>query len=198
MRSLKTLLTVIGAVTVLVLASNTLALAATGHALILGKKNTANKITKLKRTTEGPALKLKTTSPSASPLVVNGKGKVANLNADKIDGKDSSAFAPSSLSGQVSSIADNTPIAVGFINANGSIASSRGVSASTWNAALSRYDITLTGVSYFYSNFATTVTPICPNVAVRTSSAGDNLLVQVHSAGAASQCGFAFSVVELP
>ena len=94
MRSLKTLLTVVGAVTVLVLASNTLALAATGHALILGKKNTANKMTKLKRTTAGPALKLKTTSSSATPLKVNGRGKVANLNADLLDGKDSTEFAP--------------------------------------------------------------------------------------------------------
>ena len=94
MRSLKTLLTVIGAVTVLVLASNTLALAATGHALILGKKNTANKITKLNRTTAGPALKIKTTSSSAAPLKVNGAGKVTNLNADSVDGKSASAFEP--------------------------------------------------------------------------------------------------------
>jgi FlaG/FlaF family flagellin (archaellin) len=98
MRSLKTLLTVIGAVTVLVLAGNTVALAATGHSFILGQTNKANKITTLKRTTAGSALQVKTTSSSAAPLVVNGKGKVANLNADSVDGYDSSALRTSTYS----------------------------------------------------------------------------------------------------
>jgi len=88
MRHLKTLLTVLGAVTVLVLAGNTIVLAATGNALLLGKSNSANNITAVTRTTAGSALKLQTTSTSP-PLIVNGKGKVANLNADKVDGLDS-------------------------------------------------------------------------------------------------------------
>ena len=95
MRSkVSTLLTVIGAVTVLVLASNTVALATTGHSFILGKANSANKITSLTRTTAGPALKVVTKSSANPPLTVNGKGKVANLNADLLDGLSSSAFAP--------------------------------------------------------------------------------------------------------
>jgi hypothetical protein len=92
MRSFKTLLTVIGAVTVLVLASNTVALAATGHSFVLGKTNKANKVTVLKRTTAGPALNLRTTSSNAAPLVLNGKGKVANLNADTVDGLHATAL----------------------------------------------------------------------------------------------------------
>jgi hypothetical protein len=92
MHRLKTLLTVIGAITVLVLAGNTVTYAATGGKFILGFTNKANKATTLKRTTSGPALQLTTTSGSNAPLVVNGKGKVANLNADSLDGKDSSAF----------------------------------------------------------------------------------------------------------
>jgi len=92
MRSLKTLLTVIGAVTVLVLAGNTVALAATGHALILGKTNKASKATTLKRTTSGAALNLHTKSSASAPMSVNGTGKVANLNADTLDGLDSSAL----------------------------------------------------------------------------------------------------------
>jgi len=88
MRHLKTVLTVLGAVTVLVLAGNTIVLAATGNALLLGKSNSADNITAVTRTTAGSALKLQTTSTSP-PLTVNGKGKVANLNADKVDGLDS-------------------------------------------------------------------------------------------------------------
>ena len=89
MRSkVSTLLTVIGAVTVLVLATNSISLAATGKAFILGKSNSANRITALTRTTAGPALKVVTKSSANPPLTVNGKGKVVNLNADKVDGFD--------------------------------------------------------------------------------------------------------------
>jgi hypothetical protein len=94
MRSFKTILTVVGAVTVLVLAANTVAYAATGGKFILGKTNKANKVSTLKRTTNGSALNLITKSSSNAPLSTNGKGKVANLNADMLDGKDSTAFAP--------------------------------------------------------------------------------------------------------
>ncbi|MET3962220.1 hypothetical protein ABIE44_002154 [Marmoricola sp. OAE513] len=83
-------LTVIGAVTVLVLAANTVALATTGSALIAGKTTTAGKATTVKRTTSGTAFKVKTKKSSNSPFAVNGRGRVANLNADLVDGLDSS------------------------------------------------------------------------------------------------------------
>jgi len=88
-KRLTTLLTVIGAVTVLVLAANTVALATTGKALIAGKTNTSTTITTLQRTATGSALQLKTLKTTSSPLVVNGTGKVTHLNADKVDGLDS-------------------------------------------------------------------------------------------------------------
>lgn len=94
MRYLKTTLTVIGAVTVLVLAGNTVALATTGHALLLGKSNTANTITSISRTTAGTALAVKTKTSLSPPLKVNGVGKVTNLNADRVDGKNAADFAP--------------------------------------------------------------------------------------------------------
>ncbi|HET6154258.1 MAG TPA: hypothetical protein VFE15_15045 [Marmoricola sp.] len=93
MRSkLLSLLTVIGAITVLVLAGNTVALAANGHGFLLGKSNTAKSTTTLVRTKPGPALTVKTKSSSNPPFAVNGKGKVANLNADKVDGLDAAAL----------------------------------------------------------------------------------------------------------
>lgn len=87
MRTFRTLLSVIGAVTVLVLAGNTVALATTGHSFILGKANKAHKVTTLKRTTNGPALKVVTKTPTQAPFAVNGRGKVVSLNADLVDGK---------------------------------------------------------------------------------------------------------------
>jgi hypothetical protein len=96
MQKLKTFLTVIGAVTILVLAANTAVYAATGGKFILGKVNKANTVSTLKRTTNGPALNLTTKSSASAPLSTNATGKVGNLNADRLDGYDSSALRPSS------------------------------------------------------------------------------------------------------
>lgn len=93
MRHFKSVLTVLGAVTVLVLAGNTISLAATGHAFILGTKNTASTITTLTKTTNGPALKLGVKRATNPPFSTNGTGKVVNLNADKLDGLDSTQVA---------------------------------------------------------------------------------------------------------
>jgi hypothetical protein len=92
MQKLKTFLTVIGAVTILVLAANTAVYAATGGKFILGQTNKANKASVLKRTTNGPALNLTTKTSGSAPLSTNGRGRVANLNADLVDGFDSSAL----------------------------------------------------------------------------------------------------------
>lgn len=118
MQKLKTFLTVIGAVTVLVLAANSAVYAATGGKFILGKTNKAGAASTLKRTTSGTALNLVTKSSSNAPLSVNGKGKVTNLNADTVDGLDSSALRnhsyvfTSSFSGK-SSVTFNLPVPAG-------------------------------------------------------------------------------------
>lgn len=92
MRHLKTTFAVIGAATVLVLAGNTVVLAATGQALLLGKSNSANNVTAVSRTTSGSVMKLQSATSSSPPLTVNGTGKVTNLNADKVDGLDSTSL----------------------------------------------------------------------------------------------------------
>ncbi|HET6154257.1 MAG TPA: hypothetical protein VFE15_15040 [Marmoricola sp.] len=188
MRSkLLSLLTVIGAVTVLVLASNTVALAATGHSFLLGKTNKANKTTTLSRTTAGAALTVKTKSSTNPPFVVNGTGKVTHLNADSLDGKDSTAFA------SVGAL----PVAYGYIEGgaggiNPSIASgSKGVSAVSWDAADSRYVIALTGQNYIYDHYATVVTGTCGNQTANGSSVDGDLLVAFTSPQTCA-AGFAF------
>lgn len=96
--------TVLAVVVALVLVMAPAALAANGKPLILGKaSNVATKVTGLigkvasgpallvKNPNGGPALGLqvKTGKP---PMKVNSDALVANLNADKLDGKDSSSF----------------------------------------------------------------------------------------------------------
>ncbi|MFA9430042.1 hypothetical protein [Egicoccus sp. AB-alg2] len=70
------------------------AFAATGGTFVLGRKNIAETVTTLSNTT-GPALSLQAPA-GAPPLRVNRSVRVANLNADLLDGKDASTFTPKS------------------------------------------------------------------------------------------------------
>lgn len=89
------LTTVLLTAVLLVGAANLGAFAATGGPLLLGKSNTSDKTTKLKTTGKGAALSLKSKSDEA-PLAVSNDTKVAKLNADSIDGLDSSALRTTS------------------------------------------------------------------------------------------------------
>jgi hypothetical protein len=79
---------------ILILGTDYLSFAATGGSFLLGKSNSAGQTTSLKNTGSGPVLKLSTTHPGTRPpLGVNSKVKVAKLNADLLDGLDSSKLA---------------------------------------------------------------------------------------------------------
>lgn len=77
---------------VLVLAVDYASFAATGQSALLGRVNKANRVTVVERTTAGPALSV-VTRPGSAPLKVNRPIKVANLNADRLDGLDSTRLA---------------------------------------------------------------------------------------------------------
>jgi hypothetical protein len=83
--------------------------AATGGNFILGKSNSASNPTSLSAPVVGKGLQVTNTNTHAgatalglnvaaghAPLTVNSGAKVSNLNADKVDGLDSTAFLPSS------------------------------------------------------------------------------------------------------
>ncbi len=95
----------------LVLGVATTALAGTGIGATfnLGKTNTVNAITKLVGSVAGPSLQIDNNStdaaataldlqvePGKAPMKVNSATQVANLNADKLDGQDASAFMAAS------------------------------------------------------------------------------------------------------
>jgi hypothetical protein len=66
--------------------------AATGDKLVLGHLNTAGQVTTLHNSVSGAALKLVAPNATTPALAVNNKAKVANLNADELDGLDSASF----------------------------------------------------------------------------------------------------------
>ncbi len=88
MRHLKTLASALAIVMVILMATDYIAMAATGKPLILGKVNKSGKTTTVK-SSNGAALSLKTRA-GQPPLVVNQGTKVPNLNADRVDGKSAS------------------------------------------------------------------------------------------------------------
>jgi hypothetical protein len=67
-----------------------MAFARDGGSFLLGARNVAQSVSTLVKQGAGPALSLQV--DSGSPLAVNSSTKVANLNADKLDGKNSSGF----------------------------------------------------------------------------------------------------------
>ena len=86
-----------------------MALAATGGNFILGQPNSASSTTSLTAPVAGKGLQVNNNSTGTgatalglnvasghAPLTVNSGTKVANLNADKLDGKDSTQFLSSS------------------------------------------------------------------------------------------------------
>lgn len=85
---------VVGVVFGVVVGGGGIAVAATGGSFLLGKSNAANHATSLKSTGSGATLSLLASRAGQPPLSVSANsGKATNLNADKLDGLDSSALA---------------------------------------------------------------------------------------------------------
>jgi hypothetical protein len=70
----------------LVLGVATAAFGANGDFFKVGKSNFASAVSVLDKSGAGPALRLLV--DSGAPLAVNSSAMVANLNADKVDGRD--------------------------------------------------------------------------------------------------------------
>ncbi len=107
----------------LVLGLATTALGATGGQFILGQPNDADKPTLLSSTLSraaqsglvvvnkgtGSALHLRVTNTDSPPMKVNSSATVANFSADRLDGKDSTDFAPKVVEGWHEVGATNEP-----------------------------------------------------------------------------------------
>jgi hypothetical protein len=188
MRRMKTLGSGLVVAVVLVTCGDYLAFAATGDSLLLGKVNHSRAVTTIDRTTNGAALKLSTNNPGAAPLVTNGHGRVANLNADQVDGKHAAAFAPIA----------HAPVAAGHVTAGGTLVNGWGVSGVSWDESGKRYLLPLTGGrEASYLDYGVIATPVCADHNVSYASAADILTVTFYNAtGVKFQCGFAFVIVK--
>ncbi|HOY31045.1 MAG TPA: hypothetical protein PKW80_04110 [Bacteroidales bacterium] len=106
-----------------------------------------------------------------------------------------SLFAEKSRTVAASYTNSPLPVAYGFVESSGTLASgTSNISSVTWNATNSRYEITITGESYYFNDYVTIVT-ICGvgQITVETSSVGGKLLVYLYnSAGTKVQSMFQF------
>jgi hypothetical protein len=84
-------ITVLVAVVLLVGAGDVASYATTGHGLLLGKANSSKKATTIARTTAGPAFGFRSRAGSP-PFSVNSGTRVNGLNADRLDGLDSTSL----------------------------------------------------------------------------------------------------------
>lgn len=85
------------------------------------------------------------------------------------------------------------PICGGFVMADASIISGSPNFTCTWNAASSRYEIAISGYTYFYNQFITLVTPCSFKRFVFTNSGSGRLFVYVvDDAGNPAQANFQF------
>lgn len=92
----------------LVLGVASMALGANGDFFKVGRSNVASSVSTLTKSGAGPALSLKV--GRGAPLAVNSQARVANLNADRLDGSDSGAFAASSQFDATQVIRDEGPL----------------------------------------------------------------------------------------
>ncbi len=89
---------VFGLALVLVVGVATMAFGDNGDFFKVGRANFASAVSTLTKSGLGPALSLRV--DSGPPLAVNSGGKVANLNADRLDNMDSRAFGIQMLNSQ--------------------------------------------------------------------------------------------------
>ncbi|OAB78686.1 hypothetical protein [Cochleicola gelatinilyticus] len=137
-------------------------------------------------------LQIPSGSPATSQFIEmqNGSEIVAAVNADGSARFKSVQFEDNS----VQTTAAIGPRAFGFIQSSGNITSGSGNFTVEWVAALNRYEITISGINYFYRNFSTFITTVTSNV-VRsriTSNLGKIVVYLYNASGAPLQGEFQF------
>ncbi len=116
-------------------------------------------------------------------------GSGSGLDADRLDGQHATSFASASHGH------DGLPLAYAVIKSDGTKVSGTANVSSTWNSFYKRYEVTISRVSYFWSNYQTMVTAMygCGNVAPVTGSVSGKLLIHIYNpSGTLVQCDFQF------
>lgn len=123
-------------------------------------------------------------------------GSGSGVDADLLDGQNSSAFAAASHTHA------GLPVAYGTVNSTGAILSGTPNFTVAWNSTQLWYEIVITGESYFYPNYTTLITVLqggaCSTIHPTVGSTnGDTMLVVLtNNSDTRVQCGFQFVTFE--
>ncbi len=124
-----------------------------------------------------------------SIATATGDERMDALTDSDIDANEGVLFAP----------AANNPIAYGVVYSNGSKKSGTANWTSAYNSTYKRYEINITGESYYYLRYATNVTPAGDIRFCRTSSVSGKLLVYCYDKnGGSATSRFGFATFKAP
>jgi len=193
---MKRALTVVACTGVLVVGIDYVSMATTGQSLLLGKTNTANVVTKISNTGAGSALSLTVKSAATAPFTTNGKGKVANLYADRAASADKlggstlaqvrSGIDAATLEGNTAADVSNLGMTWGRVNgANNTFSGPGDVTVS--HAGTGLYCILVTGISS--SGGRITATPDYATDDTQVGTATTQTYVEVDSRGTDCSAG---------
>jgi len=102
---------------------------------------------------------------------------------------------PAGATGPAGPAGPNTVVAMGSVSSTGAIGDELNVTSVTWNSAQQRWEITLTGISYYYLDYVTVATSYSGYAA--TGSLSNKLLVKVFASNATPiKEGFSFVVFD--
>ncbi len=91
----------------------------------------------------------------------------------------------------------NMIVAMGMVNADGSLAQDYNVDTVTWDSANSRYVVKLTGITYTHTTYVTVVTAVDSSYTSTYASDSGNLVVYIrNSAGVKQKYHFSFVVLK--
>lgn len=94
--------------------------------------------------------------------------------------------------------ADNGAIAYGFVSEDATVVKGKGIESVVWSASYSRYEIELTDINYFYTNYATVVTATDNSRITSVGSVGGKLLIHITNlSGVSVQSPFQFVTYDL-
>ncbi len=109
---------------------------------------------------------------------------------------DAETFALGKLSPHVvRPLVARKPVAFGAVYQDGTVESGSGNFTAVWNPSSQWYQVTITGVNYYYLSYATTITTSTPigNGTCQSDSVSGNLLVRCYTlSGVPTQATFGF------
>lgn len=93
----------------------------------------------------------------------------------------------------------NMIVAMGMVNADGSLGQDYNVDSVTWDATNSRYVVILTGITYTHTGYVTMVTAVDSNYTATYGADNGNLVVLFRNTSAVKQrAHFSFVVLKAP